>query len=287
MRGIHFTQAGLGKQALGYRIQGSFVTGYRGLTAPPNERFYLGGDTDLRGFDIRAATPVAFLADKLDMSLTAPDGTLVPLDPNNPRRGAYTIPVPIWRLVYPGGDTSIVTNVEYRIPIAGPVTLAAFMDAGWNMAVRQSQLRLSDVQLNVLNNTQFGCPYADITLVGPGNPFGCVVGIVGQPATGSQPGHFSKEIVPISGTNYVTRMSTGLELQVIMPVVNAPFRLYYAFNPLRVDTLAIPPSNFTRNMFPAGGSGDFSFQQAQALYNAGYRIREPGHAFRFTVATTF
>ena len=68
------------------------------------------------------------------------------------------IEVPIQRLVYPGGDTSIVGNVEYRIPIAGPVTLALFVDTGMNMAVRQSQLRLSDQLVNQLNNTPFGCP---------------------------------------------------------------------------------------------------------------------------------
>ena len=30
------------------------------------------------------------------------------------------------------------------------------------------------------------------------------------------------------------RTSTGLELQVMMPVVNAPFRLYWAYNPTLV-----------------------------------------------------
>jgi len=29
-------------------------------------------------------------------------------------------------------------------------------------------------------------------------------------------------------------MSLGSELSVIMPVINAPFRLYYAYNPLRL-----------------------------------------------------
>jgi outer membrane protein insertion porin family len=269
MKGIRFN--GAGHQALGYRVQASFVTGYQGKVAPPNERFYQGGDTDLRGFDIRAATPVAFLADKVAVSVTTPSGVPVPVDPNNPLRGTHTVAVPVWRLVYPGGDTSVVTNLEYRIPIAGPVTLAAFMDAGWNMALRQSQLLLSENQLTVLNNTQFGCPGFDTS-------FNC---------TGSRSVGFARDIKPIDATNYVTRMSTGLELQVIMPVVNAPFRIYYAFNPLRVDTVAIPPSSVTRDMFPAGDAGTYSFNQANALYNAGYRIKEPSKAFRFTVATTF
>ena len=42
--------------------------------------------------------------------------------------------------MYPGGDTSLVSNLEYRIPIVGPVTLAIFDDTGMNMAVRESQL---------------------------------------------------------------------------------------------------------------------------------------------------
>ncbi len=47
---------------------------------------------------------------------------------------------------------------------------------------------------------------------------------------------FSQNLTPLAHTNYVLRMSTGVELQVILPVVNAPFRLYYAYNPLRVNT---------------------------------------------------
>ncbi len=85
------------------------------------------------------------------------------MDPNNPRLGGNYVTVPITRLVYPGGDTSIVSNVEYRIPIVGPVTLALFDDAGMNMAVRQSQLRLSEQQFSELDNTPFGCP-------APGDP---------------------------------------------------------------------------------------------------------------------
>jgi hypothetical protein len=51
---------------------------------------------------------------------------------------------------------------------------------------------------------------------------------------GSQVG-FKRDIHPIAGTNFVPRMSMGGEIAVIMPVINAPFRLYYAYNPLRLD----------------------------------------------------
>lgn len=260
------------RNTFGYRVQGSFLTGYAGKVAPPFERFYLGGDNDLRGFDIRTVSPVAFLADKVNFPLLNPDGTAVPIDPNNPRRGNITVPVPIYQVVFPGGDTSIVGNAEYRIPIVGPVTLAAFVDAGANFALRQSQLALATQQWQTLNSTPFGCLGIDPST------FTC---------TGTQTLQFNREIKPIDKTNYIPRMSTGLELQVILPVVNAPFRIYYAYNPLRMDTTAAPPVNLSRDLFPAGAAGDYSFNQARALYGASYRLHEPAKTFRFTVSTTF
>jgi outer membrane protein insertion porin family len=97
----------------------------------------------------------------------------------------------------------------------------------------------------------------------------------------------SPVLKPLSGTNYQPYMSTGLELQVVLPIVNAPFRIYYAYNPLRLDTTVPPPSPITRSMFPAGAAGDFTFANATALYNPGYLLRDPRKTFRFTVATTF
>jgi outer membrane protein insertion porin family len=82
-------------------------------------------------------------------------------------------------------------------------------------------------------------------------------------------------------------MSTGLELQVIMPVVNAPFRIYYAYNPLRIDETVSSPTPITRGMFPAGAAGDYTYAQAVSIYQPGYLLREPRKTFRFTVATTF
>ena len=92
---------------------------------------------------------------------TAP---LVPKDPTNPLRGSYTIPVPVEQIVFPGGDASLVTNLEYRITIAGPVALAPFVDVGMNPIVRGSQLRINPGQLANINTTVFGCPALDIAL---------------------------------------------------------------------------------------------------------------------------
>jgi outer membrane protein insertion porin family len=282
MKGFHPRKEGL--QTFGYRLQGSFITGFAGKTAPPFERFFQGGDTDLRGFDIRAAGPIALISDKRTVALTNPDGSTVPADPNNPSAGAWPITVPISRLVYPGGDTSLVSNLEYRIPIVGPVTFAFFTDTGMNMAIRQSQLRLSDQQVSALDTTPFGCPNQPLITYSPtsGETITCTAG--------TQFLKFSQNLTPAAHTNYVVRMSTGVELQVILPVVNAPFRIFYAYNPLRADTHAPAPNLITRDMFPNGtlaGAGDYTYLNTIATYNPSYKILEPRKTFRFTVATTF
>ncbi|HYN16147.1 MAG TPA: outer membrane protein assembly factor BamA, partial [Terriglobales bacterium] len=163
MKGLHPSKEG--HQVLGFRVQGSFLTGYGGLVAPPFERFYPGGDQDLRGFDIRSVSPVAFLTGTATVVLTNPDGTLVPPNPANTRQTTpppgclgWCIPIPIQSIVFPGGDTNIVSNLEYRIPLVGPVNLAPFVDFGMNFAARSSQLRISDAAFTTLNNAPFGCP---------------------------------------------------------------------------------------------------------------------------------
>src|SRR6185369_6366839 len=260
-----------GRNAFGYNVQASFLTGYGGLVAPPFDRFYMGGENDLRGFDIRTISPLAYLSNRATVNLTNPDGTVVPRDPNNPRRGAYTIQLPFQQIVAPGGDLSLVGNLEYRITIVGPVRLAPFVDIGSNSIVLPSQLRINTGQLQDINSAFFGCPGLDAG-------FSCV---------GGTRINFPAELKPISGTNWVPRMSTGLELQVFLPVINAPFRVYWAYNPLRLNTSTIAPTPITREMFPAGAAGDFTFGQALALYGPTYVLKEPLKTFRFTVATTF
>jgi outer membrane protein insertion porin family len=261
-----------GNQTLGIRLQGSFIRGLGGKTAPPFERFFQGGDTDLRGFDVRSVSPVAFIASQTTVPLMNPDGSTVPLNPNNLRQGPYTITVPTTVPVYPGGDTSIVANVEYRIPIAGPLAFALFADAGMDMAVLQSQLRLSDTLVSELNDQPFGCPSQNATFTG------C------QDTQLLKFGHF---LAPLAHTNYVLRMSTGVEMQVILPMVNAPFRLYYAYNPFRMDTQSPNSTLITRDMFPAGSAGEFTYLNTLAAFPPVFRLREPRKTFRLTVATTF
>ncbi|MFZ1134306.1 MAG: outer membrane protein assembly factor BamA [Candidatus Korobacteraceae bacterium] len=260
-----------GRNTLGFRVQGSWISGYAGDVAPPFDRFYMGGDQDLRGFDIRSVSPVVLFPSAVTIPLMNPDGTTVPLDPTNPRRGTWNVTIPVNQIIFPGGDTSWVANLEYRVPIVGPVTLAPFVDTGMDFITNTSQLAIASEQVQTLNSTSYGCPYL--------NPNFSCAGVVQIPVSG--------HLTPLAGTNYQPRMSTGLELQVVLPVVNAPFRIYYAYNPLRLDEYLAPPSPITRSMFPAGSAGDFTFANVNALYNPAYLIREPRKTFRFTVATTF
>jgi outer membrane protein insertion porin family len=266
------------RNAIGLNFQGSFLSGYGGLVAPPFQRFYMGGENDLRGFDIRSVSPIAFLPNRATVNLTNPDGSLVLKDPSNPRSGAYTIPLPVQTIVQPGGDLSMFGNAEYRISIVGPVTLAPFMDVGIDPIVRTTQLRINPGQLSDINNTLFGCPQLDIAL-------NCL---------GGEKLSFSQYLKPVAGTNWTPRMSTGLELQVMLPVINAPFRIYWAYNPLRLDSNTAAPTAITRSMFPGAtapflykAAGDYTYIQAINTYGANFTLREPRKTFRFTVATTF
>ncbi|HUI82977.1 MAG TPA: outer membrane protein assembly factor BamA [Candidatus Binatia bacterium] len=260
-----------GRNTLGFRMLGSWITGYGGQVAPPFDRFYMGGDTDIRGFDIRAISPVSFFPTVVVVPLQNPDGSIVPLNPANPRQGNYNITIPVEQIIFPGGDTNLVTNLEYRVPIIGPVTIAPFVDTGWDFISRSSQLQIAETQVTTLQTTVFGCP-------GVNSSFQCVGGTTLP---------ISPVLRPVSGTNYQTRMSTGLELQVILPVVNAPFRVYWAYNPLRINEVVNSPNPITRSMFPPGAAGDYTYAQTISIYQPKYYLAEPLRTFRFTVATTF
>jgi outer membrane protein insertion porin family len=64
-------------------------------------------------------------------------------------------------------------------------------------------------------------------------------------------------------------------------------RIYWAYNPLRLNTTSSPSLPITRDMFPAGGAGDISFQRVLQTFAPSFTLREPRKTFRFTVATTF
>ena len=261
-----------GRNVLGYRIQANYIHGISGDVAPPFNRFYAGGEADLRGFDIRTATPYGFVPTRVLFNLTNPDGTCVPRDPTNPQTNqCVQVPIPVYGIGPIGGDTQITGNVEYRIPLVGrTAALEFFDDFGMNMATSSGQLKQSPQGFDSLNAPLYGCPnYVNGACVG------------GQQIT------FDRYIRPIPGTNYVPRMSLGAQVSVMMPIINAPFRIYYAYNPLRLYDNINGQNLITRSMFPAGGAGDYSYAQATQLYGSIYELREPNKTFRLTVSTTF
>jgi outer membrane protein insertion porin family len=264
------------RNAIGFNVQASYISGFAGLVAPPFQRFYMGGENDIRGFDIRSISPVAFLPNSNTITVINPDGTPVPKNPANPRLGNWTVPIPVDQIVFPGGDLSVFTNLEYRITIAGPVAIVPFVDTGIDPVIRPSQLEIAPVQYDQVVGTFFGCPTLDAG-------YNCQGG-----KTLSQLGNTPpRNLQILSSTNWRPRMSTGLELQMFLPVVNAPFRIYWAYNPLRLDEQASPPIPITRSMFPAGAAGDYTYHLAVNTYAPSFLLREPRKTFRFTVATTF
>src|SRR5258708_15405685 len=49
------------RNAIGFHFSTAYTTGYGGRDVPPFSRFYMGGETDIRGFDIRSISPVVFI----------------------------------------------------------------------------------------------------------------------------------------------------------------------------------------------------------------------------------
>jgi outer membrane protein insertion porin family len=283
IKGLHITPEG--RNVLGYRILFNEITGFGGEVAPPFARIYGGGENDIRGFDIRSASPYTFIGTRVLMNLTNPDGSLVPRDPANPTLGTNVqIPVPVYRLASIGGDTNLTTNLEYRIPIVAQVSFNLFTDFGLTFNSQSSQLRQSVLGISTLNAPLYGCPE-----------------LVNGNCIGGSSVNFPLYLKTVPGTNIVPRMSNGAELSFILPVVNAPFRIFYAYNPLRLyknvpQESALCPQNSNsdcaafKSLFPFvsdPGAAAFTYQQAIQLYGADYVLREPRKTFRFTVATTF
>ena len=269
-----------GHNVLGYRMQFSHTAGFGGEVAPPTSRIYSGGEQELRGFDVRSASPYTFIPTKVLFNLSNPDGTLVPRDPTNPSLGNVQIPLPIYRLASVGGDTSFTANLEYRIPLFNQVTFAFFTDFNMTFDLQPGQLRQSVAGQSLTSSPSYGCPT-----------------FINGACFGGQKVNFPTLplLQTVPGTNFVPRMSNGAELQVILPIINAPFRIYYAYNPLRLykdlpQALAVPNSganNTFQSFFPNSGAGQFSYQEAIQLYGADYTLREPRKTLRLTVSTTF
>src|SRR2546421_460129 len=178
------------RNTLGFHTTMGFVTGYGGREVPPFSRFYMGGENDIRGYDIRSISPVTFIPVASAQAISYHDPTC-----GGCLRG-FTIPVLVYTATLPGGDVQGSGNVEYSIPIVGPVTARLFFDGGTEGVVRRDGLRLDPTG------------FSDLTSKFPN------AGLTNR--------------LPIArGTNFRLRGSTGIEFSVQLPIVQAPFRIYY------------------------------------------------------------
>ncbi|MFN3419423.1 MAG: outer membrane protein assembly factor BamA [Pyrinomonadaceae bacterium] len=281
---------------------------------PIFERFYLGSENDVRGYTSRAIGPVA----PFDTYVTSRNVTVATNITGTPvAPGGFPPGSPIldeiatigqvtgfsgsnpalfsrnYRFI--GGDTQLLGNFEYRIPIFGPATLAVFADIGsaFNLRKAGNQVINSEflpddqllgagrlTALGLINTPVLESLYGSIlyynnrvltksefrNLFCGGNRFGCPTSLPPGIDQFFLRGEVQQNsLVRIDDSAFGKlgdfRSSVGLELRVQVPVVNVPFRLIYYYNPnARIGVSQEAPGIF----FPGKRNG-----------------------FRFTVGRTF
>ena len=274
------------RNVLGFHASGAFITGYGGGEPPPYSRFYMGGESDIRGFDIRSITPVTFIPVATSQSFAYNCNTCLN-GSGGPTQRIVSVPVLGYTITFPGGDTQGYGNVEYRIPIIGNTfQTVLFFDGGTNGILRKGALRLDGTGFDNLNAS-----------------FPSAV------SSGALDANRQLSIAP--GTNFRLRGSTGIEFVVQLPIIQAPFRVYYAFNIHRLHSQILAPPDFIEaNEICDPALGDncsktgvgrlpstlppdvWQFQVRpqieQLLKNPGsLNYFEPARTFRFTVSRTF
>ena len=255
----------------------SFVGG-----VPIYERYFLGSENDIRGYTSRAIGPVA----PFDTYVTARNVVLA----NNASGAANTTTgldtataseiAALGNLTGPGGtnpalfaknfrfiggDTQILGNFEYRIPIFGPATLAVFADVGSVFNLRKTGTQqinsefLSDdtflgagsmTAIALRNNPQLENSFGSLLFYRGrvltktdfvnefcrGNRFGCPTSLSPQIQPFFLRGEAQQNsLLRVDEAAFSKlgdfKSSVGLELRVQVPIVNVPFRLIYYYNP--------------------------------------------------------
>lgn len=141
---------------------------------PIFERFFLGGEDTIRGYNVRSITPRA----PVDTFFTSRNVVLAANETGDPvlisglptslaSVGVFTGATGGNRARLPrafqpiGADTQLLGNFEYRIPIFGPVTVAAFADVGtaFNLWTKGNQV----INSNFLSDQPFFLTTGSIT----------------------------------------------------------------------------------------------------------------------------
>ncbi len=275
-------QAGtIGPWSITEKVQNANSIAYIG-GVPAYERYFLGSESDVRGYEGRAISPIApfdtYITSRNVVVGTNASGTP---DTNTglSSRDANEIAT-IGQLTGPsgenpalfsrnyrfiGGDTQFLANMEYRIPIFGPATMAFFADLGTVFNLRKSGTQTINSEflpddsflgpgrltaLGLINTPVLESGFGSllyyrgrvmtktdyISEFCRGNRFGCPTSLSPQ----IQQFYLRGEVQQNSQlrvddaqfgkfTNIAT--SVGVELRVQVPVVNVPFRLIYYWNP--------------------------------------------------------
>src|SRR5262249_2007798 len=168
--------------------------------------------------------------------------------------------------IYPtllGGDTQVVYNLEYRIPIVSVLSIAAFADVGTAFNARKYNDQITSS--NFVGNQNLGSVILDPNgaQVTDLAPFTDANGIVTLPDGYNTVYMFGAQqrfdIVHASASNKWNlredlRSSLGLEFRVQMPVINVPFRLIMAYNPYANSPTNIYVQKKTVLRFSVGGT---------------------------------
>lgn len=240
----------------------SFVGGI-----PLFERFFLGGEYDIRGYNFRSISPVvpadsflstrnvsAKIQDPADLTklIDAPSGTVAQSVIRNftfeaPEGNCTETPsancnvLRARRFFTPiGGDTQFIYNLEYRVPVFSVLSIAAFADVGSAFNARKYKDQLSTtnflrqtitptgVTLNPAGRVATSEELASAPRDLFGNPIGYrTIFLEGESRDYSIVRASEQNVKFLSDL----RSSMGLEFRVQMPVINVPFRLIFAYNP--------------------------------------------------------
>jgi outer membrane protein insertion porin family len=255
----------------------SFVGG-----VPIYERYYLGSEYDIRGYNVRSIGPIApfdrYATTRNVIAATNISGTPVPIVGLDPTRAAEIAQLGLLTgasgsnpalltnsYQFIGGDTQLLGNFEYRIPIFGPASLALFADIGSVFNLRKTgtqeinsnflpddtflgagvatalalrnapNLENSFGSLLLFNNqiltkTQF------VDIFCRGNRFGCPTSLpAGLEQVYLRGEGQRNDLIRVDDAAFNSlgdfRSSIGVELRVQVPIVNVPFRLIYFYNP--------------------------------------------------------
>ncbi len=234
----------------------SFIGG-----TPLFSRFFLGGEETIRGYSIRGISPIAFVSNTSNtrnvyastdtlgttrLPVRAPGNatskSVAPSVLDKYTVSDFTTPgsVPFPQII--GGDTELLFNLEYRIPIFGPVAFVPFFDIGsvFNLRSLEDQAVTSEFISGQVLGSEILNPRGQIATqreirqaTTPETPAGSLPAgfkqvllfgdqqvIQNLDLSNSQAGIFD---------NY--RYSMGGEVRVQVPVINVPFRLIFALNP--------------------------------------------------------